>query len=203
MTKDAAIVLSEAIEIMQSLPSEMQKDDQIMDSVIESLQSGISKVEARQDALEIAQLKLQEAMTHGFKLVNTEIQGIRHEAEKDRIHSAYAKKEAEQAKSLAEQAWARIHEVATTAAIADTKAEGAKDIAKRSSYFGFDPLAGLTVCAIAFFGFMILTAKVEKAPAPAPAPAQSSQKLDLLTCGVEVDCVPKNPLTPTKNRGGV
>jgi len=64
MPKDDAIVLAEAVEIMESLPSQMRRDDQIMESLIESLQSGVPKLAARQDALEIAQLKLQETVAH-------------------------------------------------------------------------------------------------------------------------------------------
>ncbi|WP_286393564.1 hypothetical protein [Pseudanabaena mucicola] len=204
MSKSDAIVLAEATEIMESLPSEMRRDEQIMDSVIESLQSGISKIEARQDALEIAQMKLQQTVEHGFALVNEQFVGIKHEAEKDRIHAEYVKKSAEQAKAIAEQAWQKVHDVAIGVAKADVKAEGARDLAKRSSSFQFDPITGMTVCVIAMIAATALTTyiKVEKNPAP----ASSSRNLELLTCGVEVTCIPNQPRRPipaTNNQGGV
>ena len=191
--KDDAIVLVDALDIMRSLPAEMQRDSQIMDSVIESLQQGQNAISVRQDALEIAQLKLQETVVHGFNLVNGEIQSIKHDAEKERIHSEYARKAAEQAKAIAENAWSRIHEVATTAAIADTKADSAERHAVRANRFQFDPLTGMTLAVVAIVGSMILmhwgTSKT-----PQHIPTQQ------LTCGVEVDCVPKQ-LAPTNNRG--
>jgi hypothetical protein len=141
--KSDAIVLVEATEIMESLPSAMRHDDQIMDSVIESLQSGVSKLSARQDALEIAQLKLQETVAHGFGLVNNEIQSIKHEAEKDRIHANYAQQKAEEAKRFAENALAKVQEVAIGVVKAEAKADGARDLAKQSNRFQFDPLTGM------------------------------------------------------------
>ncbi len=203
MSKSDAIVLAEATEIMEALPSAMRNDDQIMDSVIESLQSGVSKLSARQDALEIAQLKLQETVAHGFSLVNTEIQGIKHDAEKDRIHAEYAKKEAEEAKRSAQLALDRVHDVAIGVAKADAKADGARDLAKRSS-FQFDPITGMTVCVIAAIASFALISfvRIEKSPSPAPS---SSRNLELLTCGVEVICLPNQPRRPmpTNNNGGV
>lgn len=204
MSKSDAIVLVEATEIMESLPSEMRHDEQIMDSVIESLQSGISKIEARQDALEIAQMKLQQTVAHGFALVNEQFIAVKHDAEKDRIHAEYAKKAAEQAKAIAEQAWQKVHDVAIGVAKADAKADGARDLAKRSSGFQFDPITGMTVCviaAIASLGLISLL-RIEKSPAP----ASSSRNLELLTCGVEVICTPNQPRRPipaTNNQGGV
>jgi Fe2+ transport system protein B len=201
MSKSDAIVLVEATEIMESLPSAMRHDDQIMDSVIESLQAGVSKLSARQDALEIAQLKLQETVAHGFNLVNTEIQGIKHEAEKDRIHATYAQKAAEQAKSIAEQAWQKTQELAIGVVKAEAKADGARDLAKQSNRFQFDPLTGMTVCTIAIVGAFCLIAFGTSRSQPVP----SGRNLDLLTCGVEVTCIPNQPRQPipTNNRGGV
>jgi hypothetical protein len=163
--KSDAIVLVEATEIMESLPSAMRHDDQIMDSVIESLQSGVSKLSARQDALEIAQLKLQETVAHGFGLVNNEIQSIKHEAEKDRIHANYAQQKAEEAKRFAENALAKVQEVAIGVVKAEAKADGARDLAKQSNRFQFDPLTGMAVCAIAMIGAMLLLSiRIEKVP---------------------------------------
>lgn len=202
MHKDDAIVLVEATEIMESLPSQMQHDEQIMDSVIESLQSGVSKLAARQDALEIAQLKLQETMTHGFALVNEQFVKVNHELEKDRIHAEYAKKEAIEAKNFAQRAWEKTQEQAIKIARAEEKADSAKDLSKQSSRFlGLDPLSGMALCAIGVvlsLGFMSL--RVEKT-----TPQPSSKNLDLLTCGVEVICLPNQPRQPmpTKEFGGV
>jgi hypothetical protein len=202
MHKDDAIVLVEAAEIMESLPPQMQHDDQIMDSVIESLQSGVTKLAARQDALEIAQLKLQETMTHGFSLVNNEIQGIKHRQEIEGIHNSYAQKLLMETKLLAEKAWDKTHDQAIKIARAEEKADSAKDLSKQSSRFlGLDPLSGMALCAIGVvlsLGFMSL--RVEKT-----TPQPSSKNLDLLTCGVEVTCIPNQPRQPipAKDFGGV
>ena len=197
--KDDAIVLVEATEIMESLPSAMRHDEQIMDSVIESLQSGISKMEARQDAQEIAHMKLEQTVTHGFNLVRNEMQGIKHEAEKDRIHANYAKDAANQAKAMAENAWAKTQEVAIAVVKAEAKADGARDLAKQSNKsFGFDPLTGMTVCAIAIVAvFTLFSFRVEKSQ---PVP----QGQIPLLCGVDVTCIPNSQKSiPTNNRGGV
>lgn len=174
--KDDAIVLVEAAEIMRSLPTAMQQDDQIMDSVITSLQQGISKHAARLDALEIAQLKTQEAMAKGFQLVNTELQGIKHEAEKDRIHASYAQKEAQSAKAIAEKAWERTQSLAVEIARTDQKAEGAKDLAKNSRWMNFDPITGMIICAALMILGMVGMARFEvRTDSPAKQPPTSSQ----------------------------
>lgn len=197
--KDDAIVLVEATEIMESLPSAMRHDEQIMDCVIESLQSGISKVEARQDALEIAHMKLEQTVAHGFNLVNNEIQGIKHQGEKDTIHREYAKQALDRATAIAENAWAKTQEVAIGVAKAEAKADNARDLAKQSnSKFQFDPLTGMTVCAIALIAvFTLFSFRVEKSQ---PIP----QGQVPLLCGVDVTCIPNSqkPI-PTNNRGGV
>lgn len=163
--KSDAIVLSEATEIMEALPVAMRHDDQIMDCVIESLQSGVSKLTARQDALEIAQLKTQETMAKGFQLVNTEIQGIKQDVAIDRIHATYAKEAAQQSRAIAEKAWEKVQDVAISVAKAEAKADGARDLAKQSNRFQFDPLTGMTVCAIAMIGAMVfLSVRIEKVP---------------------------------------
>lgn len=185
--KDDAIVLVEAAEIMRSLPTAMQQDDQIMDSVITSLQQGISKHAARLDALEIAQLKTQEAMTKGFQLVNTELQGIKHEAEKDRIHASYAQKEAQSAKAIAERAWERTQSLAIDIARTEQKAEGAKDLAKNSRWMNFDPITGMIICAALMILGMVGMARFEVRTEPSK-PSQTSQKDDRPICGIHVAC---------------
>ncbi len=199
--KDDAIVLVEAAEIMESLPPQMQHDDQIMDSVIESLQSGVSKLAARQDALEIAQLKLQETVAHGFKLVNDKFVTIQHEVEKDRIHAEYAKKEAIEAKNFAQRAWEKTQEQAIKIARAEEKAEAAKDLAKQSRIWGFDPLTGMLLSALGIVGSLVLIYFGTQSSQPRP----SSKNLDMLTCGVEVICLPNQPRQPmpAKEFGGV
>jgi len=202
MPKDDAIVLAEAAEIMESLPSQMQYDDQIIDSVIESLQSGVSKLAARQDALEIAQLKLQETVVHGFSFVNNEIKDIKHRQEIDSIHNNYAQKLLMETKLAAEKALERTQDLAISVVRAEEKAQGAKELSKQSSRFlGLDPLSGMALCAIGVvlsLGFMSL--RVEKT-----TPQPSSKNLDLLTCGVEVTCIPNQPRQPipAKDFGGV
>ena len=202
MSKDDAIVLAEAAEIMESLPSQMQHDDQIMGSVIESLQSGVSKLAARQDALEIAQLKLQETVVHGFSLVNNEIKDIKHRQEIDSIHNNYAQKLLMETKLATEKALERTQDLAISVVRAEEKAQGAKELSKQSSRFlGLDPLSGMALCAIGVvlsLGFMSL--RVEKT-----TPQPSSKNLDLLTCGVEVTCIPNQPRQPipAKDFGGV
>ena len=201
MSKDDAIVLAEAAEIMESLPSQMQHDDQIMGSVIESLQSGVSKLAARQDALEIAQLKLQETVAHGFSLVNDEIKDIKHRQEIDSIHNNYAQKLLMETRLAAEKALERTQDLAISVVRAEEKAQGAKELSKQSGrFFGFDPLTGMAVCSIAIIGALtLMSLRVEKQPVPA------SKNLDLLTCGVEVTCIPNQPRQPipTKDFGGV
>jgi hypothetical protein len=206
MPKDDAIVLAEAVEIMESLPSQMRRDDQIMESLIESLQSGVPKLAARQDALEIAQLKLQETVVHGFSLVSNEIKDIKkdikHRQEIDSIHNNYAQRLLMETKSVAEKALERTQDLAISVVRAEEKAQGAKDLSKQSSRFlGLDPLSGMALCAIGVvlsLGFMSL--RVEKT-----TPQPSSKNLDLLTCGVEVTCIPNQPRQPipTKDFGGV
>ena len=181
MPKDDAIVLAEAVEIMESLPSQMRRDDQIMESLIESLQSGVPKLAARQDALEIAQLKLQETVAHGFSLVNNEIKDIKHEAEKDRIHANYAQKAAEQARAIAEQAWLKTQEVAIGVAKAEAKADGARDLAKQPRGFGIDPFWGMGLTAIAILVTLAFFTRVEKVEDSRPR-TNSQQSVPTYSC---------------------
>jgi len=201
MPKDDAIVLAEAAEIMESLQPQMQHVDQIMGSVIESLQSGVSKLLARQDALEIAQLKLQETVVHGFSFVNNEIKDIKLRQEIDSIHNDYAQKLLMEAKLAAEKALEKTQDLAISVVRAEEKAQCAKELSKQSGrFFGFDPLTGMAVCSIAIIGALtLMSLRVEKQPVPA------SKNLDLLTCGVEVTCIPNQPRQPipAKDFGGV
>ena len=184
MGKDDAIVLVEATEIMRSLPAEMQTDDQIMSSIIESLQSGISKVEARQDALEIAQMKMGEAMAHGFNIVNNEIQTMKHEAEKDRIHTTYLK-----------ESLNRVYEVAT-----NPKTDNRVD---RSPSMVL--LAGIAIIGVVGIVAVSALSASNQKPTPIPISQPSPSSEPYLTCGIEVTCIPKNLLDskPGDKKGGV
>jgi len=163
MDNSEIVLFQEADEIISSLPSEMQNNPDVSDFVIEALENKISKIEIRTTALEIGQEQLKQAMAHGFSLVNNEIVGIKHEAAIDRVHAEYARKEALEAKSFAQQAWQKAQELGISVVRAEERAEGAKDLAKQSRFFGFDPLTGMAVCAIGIIGAMILMSlRVEK-----------------------------------------
>lgn len=204
MPKDDAIVLVEATEIMESLPLQLQSDDHMIDCVIEGLKLGLSNHEVRLIALEAvpARLKkLEETVAHGFSLVNNEIKDIKHGQEIDRIHNNYAQKLLVETKLAAEKALERTQELAIGVVRAEEKAQRAKDLSKQSGrFFGFDPLTGMAVCSIAIIGALTLMSfRMEKQPVPA------SKNLDMLTCGVEVICLPNQPRQPipTKDFGGV
>jgi hypothetical protein len=163
MDNSEIVLFQEADEIISSLPSEMQNNPDVSDFVIEALENKISKIEIRTTALEIGQEQLKQAMTHGFSLVNGEIIGIKQDAREDRIHAEYARKEAQEAKNFAQQAWQKAQELAIGVARAEEKSEGAKDLAKQSRFLGFDPLTGMVVCAIAMIGALsLMSLRVEK-----------------------------------------
>ena len=186
--KDDAIVLVDALDIMRSLPAEMQRDDQIMDSVIESLQFGISKVEARQDALEIAQMKMGEAMAHGFKLVDNEIQAIKHEAEKERIHTTYLK-----------ESLNRVYEIAT-----NPKTDNRGDRSPSMVLLAGIAIIGVVgIVAVSALSSVLPASNQKPTPTPISQPSPSSEPY--LTCGIEITCIPKNLLDskPGNKKGGV
>jgi flagellar motor protein MotB len=185
MAKDSEIVLVEAAEIMDALPVAMRHDDEIMDVVIASLQTGVSKHEVRLDALEIAQLKTQEAMAHGFNLVNNEIQGIKQDAREDRIHASYAKQAAEKAQAIAEQAWSKTQEVAIQVVRAEEKAEGAKELAKQSNKGWLptvDPILGMIAGSVLILFVMATFARVQKVE------TVPQSERSVINCGVDVTC---------------
>jgi hypothetical protein len=181
--KDGEIVLCEAVEIMESLPKGIQQDEQIMECVMTSLQEGVSKLQVRQDALEIAQMRLQQTVAHGFALVNgqfvevkSELQTMKHDAEKDRIHAQYARDDANKARVVAEQALSKTHEIATMAAVANANAIGATNVAKVASNKsgGFDPMMGFVMTGMVLvIAFIMLSVRVERTPS---APATSLKK---------------------------
>lgn len=206
MNNDEAIVLRECTAIMADMPAELKHDDEILDAVLNSLTQGQSAMKVRQDALEIAQMKLEAKVDSGFELVSHEFQKVRHDAELDRVHASYAKQEALQAKAIAEAAMLRTHEIATTAAVASAKADGAKDIAKQSRNFMFDPLTGITITVAIFVLMWIFTSvKVEQKP------IKEEPTGSIIKCGVDVNCTYNNAPAPANNnsrsyirpRGGV
>jgi hypothetical protein len=183
MASDLAII-DDAAAIMQSLPSQLHNDSFMQDCVIEGLQHGLSNHEVRLLALEAvpARLKkLEETVAHGFNLVNNEIQVIKHEAEKDRIHANYAKQAAEKAQAIAEQAWLKTQEVAIGVAKAEAKADGARDLAKQPRGFGIDPYWGMGLTAIAIFVTLAMFTRVEKVEEYKPR-TQSQQSAPIYSC---------------------
>ena len=199
MVKDDAIVISEATEIMQSLPTAMQRDDQIMDSVITSLQQGQSMAAVRMDALEIAHMKLEKTVAHGFALVGDQIVAIKHEAKIDRIHAEYAQKEAQQAAIKAEKALEKAHEVAIAAAKAEAKADGARDEAKRANRFVMaDPLLIMLGAAILVVAAMASFARLQVVTEP------KTEQSTPLICGKDLACnIPMQPQPANNFKGGV
>jgi hypothetical protein len=182
MSSDLAII-DDAAEIMRSLPSRLHNDSFMQDCVIEGLQHGLSNHEVRLIALEAvpARLKkLEETVAHGFNLVNNEIQGIKHEAEKDRIHANYAKQAAEKAQAIAEQAWLKTQEVAIGVAKAEAKADGARDLVKSRS-MNIDPYWGMGLTAIAIFVTLAMFTRVEKVEEYKPR-TQSQQSAPIYSC---------------------
>jgi hypothetical protein len=163
MSDSEIVLFQQADEIITSLPSEMQNNPDVLDFVIEALQNKIDKIDIRTTALEIGQEQLKQAMAHGFSLVNDKFVAMQHEQEKDRIHAEYARKEAQEAKNFAQQAWQKMQDFGISVARAEEKAEGAKDLARQSRFFGFDPLTGMAVCAIAIIGALsLMSLRVEK-----------------------------------------
>lgn len=199
MVKDDAIVLLEATEIMQSLPTAMQKDDQIMDSVITSLQQGQSMAVVRIDALEIAHMKLEKTVEHGFALVNQQFVKIQHEAEKDRIHAEYARKQAQEAADKAEKAYQKAQQAEIQGAKAEAKADGAKDEARRANRFVMaDPLLIMLGAAILLVAVMASFARLQVVTEP------KTEQSTPLICGKDLACnIPMQPQPANSFKGGV
>lgn len=199
MVKDDAIVISEATQIMQSLPSEVQTNGTMMDFVIASLQEGQSMAMVRIEALEVSHKMLQKTVAHGFALVNDQFVKIQHDAEKDRIHAEYARKQAQEAAEKAEKAYEKAHQAEIQGAKAEAKAEGARDEAKRANRFVMaDPLlimlgaAILVVAAMASFArFQVVSEPKSDQPAP-------------LVCGRDLPCnIPMQQQPVNKFKGSV
>lgn len=173
MSSDLAIV-DDALDIMKSLPSELQRDDHMMDCVIEGLQAGLMKHDVRIMAVEAAQIRIEQAMAQGFSLVNGELVAIKQDIREDRIHAEYAKKEASEAKNLAQQAWQEAQKLAISVAKAEAKADGARDLAKQSRGLGIDPFWGMGLTALLILGTLTFFTRVEKVEEHKPRNSQSA-----------------------------
>jgi hypothetical protein len=79
----------------------------------------------------------------------------------DRVHANYAKQSAIEAKAAADLALSKIGEVATAAAVASAKADGAKDMAKSANRFVFDPMLACCFIAVLIFVVLALITRVE------------------------------------------
>jgi len=179
MSSDLAII-EDAAEIMRSLPSELQNDSHMMDCVIEGLQAGLMRNEVQTMANKAAIARLEQAVSQGFSLANTEIQGIKHSQDIDRVHAEYAKKEATEAKNLAQQAWQEAQKLAIGVAKAEAKADGARDLVKSRS-MNIDPYWGMGLTAIAIFVTLAMFTRVEKVEEYKPR-TQSQQSAPIYSC---------------------
>jgi tellurite resistance protein/predicted outer membrane lipoprotein len=200
MEKSNAIVLQESKEIMESLPYAMRLDDEIMSCVVESLHSGVSVKDTRLDAEIIARIKLEKMVKKGFELVNGEVRAIKHDQEIQKIHAQYTNEAVKEAKETAKQALFVAHEQAIAIARTEQKAENARDLAKQSSWFRFDPITGMAVCAFAAIAALVL---MHLQIGNRDSKPQTNH--ELLTCGVEVTCIPNQSRKPIPiiNNGGV
>jgi len=179
MASDLAII-DDAAEIMQSLPPELHMDKHMQDCVIEGLQAGLMKIEVQAMANKAAIARLEQAVSQGFNLVNGEIQGIKHSQDIDRVHAEYAKKEASEAKNLAQQAWQEAQKLAIGVAKAEAKADGARDLVKSRS-MNIDPYWGMGLTAIAIFVTLAMFTRVEKVEEYKPR-TQSQQSAPIYSC---------------------
>jgi hypothetical protein len=179
MASDLAII-DDAAEIMQSLPPELHMDKHMQDCVIEGLQAGLMKIEVQAMANKAAITRLEQAVSQGFSLVNGEIQGIKHSQDIDRVHAEYAKKEASEAKNLAQQAWQEAQKLAIGVAKAEAKADGARDLVKSRS-MNIDPYWGMGLTAIAIFVTLAMFTRVEKVEEYKPR-TQSQQSAPIYSC---------------------
>jgi chromosome segregation ATPase len=181
MSKDDAIVIAEAREIVELLPVESQSDKELVKAIVGSLQSGQNRHEVEIKALKIAKDRLEAKVDQGFVLVN-------HELEKERIHRGYLEKNVDRLHSNLDRATDYIQQVATRVIRAEANSESAKEAAKNSRWANFDPLTGMVICAIGIIALMALGSlvKIEKVKESAPQPV--SQPTPEYRCGVQVAC---------------
>jgi hypothetical protein len=178
MLKDDAIVLSEAREIMATLPVESRGDVELAKAIIGSLQTGQDRHDVEIKAQAIAHQRLEAKVDQGFILVN-------HELEKQTIHRGYLEKNLTQLQSTLERTVDFTQKLATQVVHAEAKADSAKDLAKNSRWANFDPLTGMVICAIGLIALMALGSlvKIEKVKEVEPQSQQQQAR-----CGIEVRC---------------
>lgn len=201
MTKDDALVVRETREIVQALPVESQSDKDLVMAIAGSLREGQDRHAVQIRALELAHKRLERKVDKGFELISKDLQAVKHSAEIDRVHANYAKQAAEQARAIAEQAWAKTQELAIGVAKAEAKADGARDIAKTTSRLsGIDPWVPVALTAIIIFVALAMFTRVEKQES---RPAKESQG-SVIKCGVDVQCTYTGTPRPVPaNHGGV
>jgi hypothetical protein len=201
MFKDDALVVQETTEIVELLPIESRSDIDLVKAIAGSLREGQDRHDVEIKAIQLAHQRLESKVDKGFELIAKDLTQIKHAAEKDRIHASYAQRAAEQAREIAEQAWAKTQEVAIGVVKAEAKAESARDLAKesRKGGFGIDPYWGMGFTALLIFVVLACFTRVEKVPEHvAPVPQSKT-----LTCGVDVGCLPMQKPRPALNNGGV
>jgi hypothetical protein len=163
-SKDDAIVLVEAKEIMQALPIEAHSDHQLASAIVVSLRQGLDKHEVQIKALDLAHRRLEAKVDKGFQLANQEIQSIKQRAEIEAIHAQYTRQTANEARQEVAQLWRSLYEVQAVAKVADVKAEGAKDIAKSRTLDSSNPLYGMAFTAILIIFILSFFTRVERVP---------------------------------------
>lgn len=163
-SKDDAIVLVEAKEIMEALPIEVHNDHELASAIVVSLRQGLDKHEARIKALDLAHRRLEAKVDKGFQLANQEIQSIKQRAEIEAIHAQYTRQTANEARQEVAQLWRSLYEVQAVAKVADVKAEGAKDIAKSRTLDSSNPLYGMAFTAILIIFILSFFTRVERVP---------------------------------------
>lgn len=204
MTKDDALVVQETREILEVLPAESRSDVELVRAIAGSLREGQDRHDVEIKAIRLAHQRLESRVDKGFELIAKDLTQIKHAAEKDRIHASYAQKAAEQAKAEVSQTkaevatlWRSLYEVQTVAKVAESKADGAKDIAKESRKgFGIDPTWVMVFTAALIFIVLSLFTRVEKVPQTAPAKESQGS---VIRCGVDVSCSYTGTPRPVKN----
>lgn len=193
MVKDDALVVQETTEIVELLPVESRFDLELVKAIAGSLREGHDRHVVEIQAIQLAHQRLEAKVDHGFLLVN-------HELEKERIHRNYLQENLNKLHNSLDRVVDRVQSVATQVVYAEAKAESARETAKNSRWANFDPLTGMTVCAIGIVALLCLfSTKIEVKDKPVTPPPRT----DLLTCGVNVTCIPNQSNQPVPARGGV
>ena len=163
-SKDDAIVLVEAKEIMEALPIEVHNDHELASAIVVSLRQGLDKHDVQIKALDLAHKRLEAKVSKGFQLANQEIQAIKQRAEIEAIHAQYTRQTANEARQEVAQLWRSLYEVQAVAKVADVKAEGAKDVAKSRTLDSSNPLYGMAFTAILIIFILAFFTRVERVP---------------------------------------